>query len=180
MSNKRRSTAGVKKSDQPQDDEAAAADTTAPDNVAATEEKRYQWPPPRDPNLRYREGSRNSVHSILTALPVLMLVAGLYLYFNNESRQTQGTMIASQSVEINGVYKGLSATSDRHYLWVNQGDAARGLRITELQAEVLESVERGTAMKIEAAPRVLNSNTYWVLYLEQSGKVLIDDSQLQN
>jgi hypothetical protein len=106
-----------------------------------------------------------------------MLLAGLYLYFNTEAKQMQGALIESQSVRIDGMFKGLSATSDRHYLWIESDKAARGLRITDDQAQMLESAERGVSMLIEAAPRVPNSNTYWVLYLEQSGKVLIDETQ---
>ena len=142
-------------------------------------EKRYQWPPPRDPNLKYRDKSRNPVQSIITALPVLMLVAGLYLYYSGESQQANGLPIAAESVTLTGDFAGMSATSGRHYLWVQQTDEKRALRVTSEQASLLESLERGIPLLVKAAPHVQGSTTYWAWRVEQSGSVLIDDGDNQ-
>ena len=142
-------------------------------------EKRYQWPPPRDPNLNYRDKSRNPVQSLITALPVLMLVAGLYLYYSGESQQAKGLPIAAESVTLAGNFAGMSATSGRHYLWVQQTDEKRALRVTSEQASLLESLERGIPLLVKAAPHVQGSRTYWAWRVEQSGLVLIDDSDVQ-
>ena len=141
-------------------------------------EKRYQWPPPRDPNLRYREKSRNPVQSLITALPILMLVAGLYFYYSGESQQAKGLPIAAESVTLEGDFTGMSATSGRHYLWLQHDNEKRGLRVTKEQAVVLESLERGISLLVKAAPHVQGSRTYWVWLIEQSGSVLIDDSEI--
>ena len=141
-------------------------------------EKRYQWPPPRDPNLKYRDRSRNPVQSLITALPVLMLVAGLYLYYSGESQQTKGLPIAVESVTLAGNFAGMSATSGRHYLWLQQDDEKRALRVSSEQAVLLESLERGISLLVKAAPHVQGSRTYWVWHIEQSGSVLIDDSDV--
>ena len=140
-------------------------------------EKRYQWPPPRDPDLNYRDKSRNPVQSLITALPVLMLVAGLYFYYSGESQQAEGLPIAAASVTLAGDFTGTSATSGRHYLWLQQDDEKRGLRVTSEQAVLLESLERGIPLLVKAAPHIQGSRTYWVWHIEQSGSVLIDDSE---
>jgi len=137
-------------------------------------EQRYQWPPVRDPNVSYKTGTRNPVHAILTALPILMLVAGLYIYYRGESRQSHSAPILAESVETSGTFTGLSATSGRHYLWLENDGVAKGVRIRTEQVPQLETLVRDMPVKLKIAPSVHESSTYWVWYVEQSGKVFLD------
>ena len=143
---------------------------------ATDDEMRYQWPPPRDPNLSYQNKTRNPVQSVITALPVLMLVAGLYIYFQKESQQTHGTPVMEEAIELSGLFTGLSATSGRHYLWVEQGENSRPVRIRAEQVDALEGLDRGTAIDVTMAPSVAGSKTYWALSVEQSGKPYLGTS----
>ena len=142
-----------------------------------TSEIRYEWPPPRDRNLNFKTKPRNPVQSIITALPVLMLVAGLFLYYRGESQQIKGEPIGSESITLVGTYTGMSATSGRHYLWLEQEGKPLGLRVTPEQAALTDSLERGISLSVQAAPRVHGSRTLWAWYIEQSGTVLVDDSE---
>ena len=134
----------------------------------------YQWPPPRDPNLSYRHKSRNPVHSIITALPIIMLVAGLSLYFYNESQQTRQSPIASESVDVSGIFTGLSHTSSRDYLWVEIDGVAKGIRVPSESVKTLESLERGSVIDVSMAPRISQSKTYWAWRISQSDEVILD------
>lgn len=137
-------------------------------------EKPYQWPPARDPDLSYKAKVRNPLQSIITALPLIMLVAGLYIYYRGESQQTHGAPIGAQSIEYNGTFTGLSVTSGRHYLWVERDDVAKGVRVHEAQVAKLESLERGVEVVMKIAPNVEGSNTYWAWYVEQAGSLFLD------
>jgi len=59
-------------------------------NVKTAREERYQWPAPVSEEDAYVPKEKNPIHSILTALPILMLVAGLYIYYKGESQQRVG------------------------------------------------------------------------------------------
>ncbi len=137
-------------------------------------EKHYQWPPVRDPDLNYKSKVRNPLHSIITALPLIMLVAGLYIYYRGESQQTHGAPIGSQSIELTGTFTGLSATSGRHYLWVEHDGAPKGVRIHAEQVAGLEALERGVEVAMKIAPSVDGSTTYWAWYVEQAGSLYLD------
>lgn len=146
-------------------------------NKGQPEANVYQWPPPRDPNLAYREKSQHPVHSVLTALPVLMLVIGFSVYYFSESRQNQGAPIRQESIDITGVFTGFSATSDRHYLWIERDNGvAKGVRVQAEQLRLLEGLEKGVNVELKIAPKVSQSKTYWAWQVEQSGQLLLDAS----
>jgi len=75
-------------------------------NVKTAKEKRYQWPAPVSEEDAYVPKEKNPIHSILTALPILMLVAGIYFYYRGESQQNEGAPIFEQSELISGIYTG--------------------------------------------------------------------------
>lgn len=147
----------------------------SPATFESTGEQRYQWPPVRDPNLSFKLRSRNPVHAIVTALPFLMLAIGLYIYFKAESQQNQGAPIRAESIELTGTFTGLSATSGRHYLWIDRDGVAKGIRLQPHQLRPLESLVRGDKIQLLAAPRVSASTTYWALQIEQAGTLYIDE-----
>lgn len=143
-------------------------------DVFSNGEKRYEWPPPRDPNLSYKEKSRHPVLSLITALPLIMLVAGLYYYYHAESAQTNSTPIEAESREIIASFAGLSQTRGRHYLWVELDGASKGIRVKEQQVSRLEAMTRGESVIVQMAPSITGSTTLWALRVEQAGRVFLD------
>ena len=146
--------------------------------VKGAKKKRYNWPPPPDPNDVYVPKERNPIHSILTALPILMLAAGLYIYYKKESEQTYNAPIRAESVEASGIFTGLSevksGSQGRHYLWFEDNGHTRGVRIRSTQADQLQVLVRNKAINLKIAPTVHESKTYWAWYIEQSGMVLLN------
>lgn len=156
----------------------AKTDITSKSTTDSEINQRYQWPPVRDPNLAYKNKSRNPLHSIITALPLIMLVTGLYIYYRGESRQTHSVPILEESIERSGVFTGLSATRGRHYLWLETQGVAKGVRIREEQVPQLEILVRDADILVKMAPSVPESTTYWAWYVEQSGSVFLDTQHL--
>ena len=142
------------------------------------ERQKYEWPPRPDPDVPYQPVNKNAIHSILTALPVLMLVAGLYIFYRSENAQTEGAPIVAESVESSGIYTGLSVVNSggngRHYLWFESGDRARGPRITSKQAATLDSLVVGQPIQVRMAPTISGSSILWVYHVEQRGIVVLD------
>lgn len=144
----------------------------------------YDWPPPLEPDVAYVPRQRNPIHSILTALPILMLIVGLYLHFQNESEQSHSAPIRAESVEAEGVFTGMSVvksgTAGRHYLWFEQDGKARGVRVQPDQAQELESLVRGELIQLSMAPSVSGSKVNWAWHVAQNGVVFLDlSTQLQ-
>ncbi len=150
--------------------------------VKRTRKKRYDWPPPVAPEDAYVVKQKNPIHSVLTALPVIMLVVGLYFYYQAESAQSEGSPIRAQSKTLQGIFTGLSVVQSgaegRHYLWVTVNDKPRGVRIQPHHAEQLNTLPRNTQLNLKVAPTVQGSRTVWAWYIEQNGQALIDDEAL--
>lgn len=146
--------------------------------VKRAEKERYDWPPAPDPNNVYVPKQRNPIQSILTALPVIMLVAGLYIYYSNESEQANNAPIFSETIETNGIFTGLSVIKSgaqgRHYLWFVENGASRGVRVKPSQARTLQVLKRGESITLKLAPTVSESKTYWAWYVEQAGQVVLN------
>ena len=158
-------------------DRAANARSADTNTSSSTEEAPYyQWPPPRDPNMDYGQKTRSPVHALITALPLLMVIAGFTIYFRGESAQTHSLPIQAESIQLSGVFTGLSATSGRHYLWIEQAGITRAIRVREEQVSVLDDLVRGEVLEVKAAPSVHESTTYWALHVEQSGKNYLNES----
>lgn len=149
--------------------------------IKKAKKKRYDWPPPEGTEDVYVPVQRNPIQSILSALPIIMLIAGLYIYYQGESEQSHSAPIRAESVEAQGVFTGLSVVKSgfsggRHYLWFEQDGKSRGVRIQAAQAHVLEALTRDAPLSIRMAPSVTGSNTLWAWYVEQSGIVYLDAS----
>lgn len=146
--------------------------------VKGAKKKRYNWPPPPDPDDVYVPKERNPIHSILTALPIIMLVTGLYFYYQKESEQTNNAPIRAESIEVSGFFTGLSVVKSgsqgRHYLWFEDNGSARGVRISPTQADQLQVLVRNESIVLKIAPTVHESKTFWAWYVEQSGVVLLN------
>jgi len=146
--------------------------------VKPAKKKRYNWPPPPKPEDVYVPKERNPIHSVLTALPIIMLVTGLYFYYEKESEQSGGEPIFEQSEVASGIFTGLSVVKSgaqgRHYLWFEQNGKARGVRVKPLQAEALQALNRGEPIELKIAPTVSESTVYWAWYVEQSDEVFLN------
>ncbi len=120
----------------------------------------------------------NRLYSILTALPAMMLIAGLIYYFNIESRQAKGKIIEKQSQLINGSFKGLSGlnanNSSQYYLWINTPKRVRGIRIKTGQVALLNPFREGQPISILAAPRIDGSKTLWLYKVQPQGSQITD------
>lgn len=153
-----------------------------PSVVKLATKKRYDWPPPPDPDEVYVPRDRNPIHSILTALPILMLVVGLYFHFKGESEQSNSAPIRALSVEATGVFTGLSevnagitaGSKGRQYLWFDVEGRSRGVRVQPSQVAALQQLKRGEQIVVKMAPSVEGSTTLWAWYVEQSGTVALD------
>jgi hypothetical protein len=141
--------------------------------------KRYDWPPPLDSEDVYVPHKRDSIQSILTALPIIMLVVGLYFFYQGESEQSHQAPIRAQSIAATGVFTGLSVVKagSRHYLWYEQDGKSHGARVQPEQAKELQALVRGAPVSLRMAPSVSGSSTYWVWYVEQNGTVVIDTAE---
>jgi len=132
--------------------------------------------PPLDENNRPR---KNAIHSILTALPILMLVAGLYFYYRNESAQAESAPIRAESVTLTGSFNGMSKVESggagQRFLWIDTDSRMRGARLKPSQFEALRSLQQGDAITVDIAPSVAGSTTFWLWRLEYGGVLLIDD-----
>jgi len=131
--------------------------------------------------------AKSRMYSVLTALPVLMLIIGIYVYYSAERAQKNSALIMSQAQIFEGEYQGLtevgSGSWGRHYLWVNVVDAEgktrkRHARITDDEAlyltlpEFREQVdlEKQQVVTVRAAPTVADSGVLWVYELAREGR----------
>jgi hypothetical protein len=124
-----------------------------------------------------KPGEKNRVHSVLTALPFLMLVIGLVFYFRGESAQNNGALILDQRVELLGEYKGLSKVSGigttKHFLWLVTDKGDRGVRIKPEQLAQVRTLQTGDAIQLQAAPTVEGSQSVWVYSVKHDSVELL-------
>lgn len=146
--------------------------------VKAAKKQRYNWPPPVAPEDAYVPKEKNPIHSILTALPVIMLIVGLSIYYKGESEQNLGVPIQAESQDIIGVFTGMSivksGSQGRHYLWVEAADSTRGVRIRPDQVPLMQDLKRGVETQLSIAPTVQGSSTYWAWRVSQANIVFLD------
>lgn len=143
-----------------------------------------------DPVYRHGDAAaglstKNRVHSVLTALPVMMLVAGLAVFYVGERRQSTARPIAAESVRLDGLYAGVSTVKSggqgQHFLWL-QADAPdaerRGVRVpAEAVASIRATLGVGQAIVVDAAPSVSGSGTRWLWRLQLDGRTVFDDTE---
>lgn len=145
--------------------------------VKVAKEARYSWPPPPDPNDVYVPKEKNPIHSVLTALPVIMLVVALYFYYQGETEQSEGVPILSESQQLSGIFTGFSVvksgSNGRHYLWIEDAGNTRGVRVQPEQVVQLQGLKKGTQTLLEAAPTVAGSRTLWAWRVQQGDAVLL-------
>ena len=147
-------------------------------SVRDSSSRRPDWPPPPEP---YEPRRKNPIESILFALPVIMLVAGVYLFYRGEGAESAGAPLLEHSVSLSGVFAGLSVVQSggegRHYLWFDSQERRRGPRVTALQASALSVLDTGDPIDVRMAPHVEGSTTLWAWRVDHQGEVLFDDSR---
>ena len=121
--------------------------------------------------------ARDKIHSLLSALPVIMLIAGLWLYYSGERAQSGGAPILAESVEAEGLFRTLSVVKSggqgRHYLWFDDGERERGARIRPEHRQALEALVPGEPVALDLAPTVSGSSTLWAWRVRRDGVTLI-------
>lgn len=125
-----------------------------------------------------KPGEKNKIQSVLIALPFLMLIIGLSVYFRGESAQNNGALVLSELVSREGEFKSLSEVSGigtpKYYLWFINDERSRGARITFSQLATLNELSKGANLKLDLAPRVAGSKTLWIYRVVHNGKAIID------
>ena len=133
-------------------------------------------------SLSYSSGRKNRIYSVVSALPVLMLVAGLALFYVKEGAQSGGAPIAAESSVATGAHRGISVVRSggqgQHFLWFDDAERGRrGVRVTAEQDRALHAVlEDGDPLTLDIAPTVEGSTVRWVWRLRRGNEVLLDDS----
>ncbi len=121
---------------------------------------------------------KNPVESVITTLPIIMLLGGLAFYYFNERRQVDGQILIDQIEQIDGAFSGISAQSEKpeaqRILWIKTPSRLRGGRVSYKQAQQLDVLTDGDPITVWAAPKVQGSKTLWVVKLSSDGKVLIE------
>ena len=130
----------------------------------------------------YSSGRKNRIYSVVSALPVLMLVAGLALFYVKERAQSGGAPIAAESSVATGAHRGISVVRSggqgQHFLWFDDVERGRrGVRLTAEQDRMLKPLlEDGDPLTLDVAPTVEGSTVRWVWRLRRGNEVLLDDS----
>jgi len=162
----------------------ATGDKDSPIRRIRKDEKdmRRQWPGKKhlaseQPVLPTQRIGENRIHSVLVALPVLMLMIGLFVYFKGESAQINGEPVLSEMVKREAQFKSISMVSgigsDKYYLWYFFEGNAKGARVTDRQKEKLNGLEFGNELVLELAPKVAGSTTLWVYRILSEGTELV-------
>ena len=112
---------------------------------------------------------RTRMQAVLTALPVLMLLVGLFYHWNKEKQQVQGSPIEASHQWLEGAYDRITPRTDKtggkHYLWLRASERTRPIRITYEQKQWLlsENFSNGDSLTIKAAPTVEGSSVLWLI-----------------
>ena len=141
--------------------------------VPASEKKGRAWPDQSQHASSYPgmlnpdPRKKDKIHSVLTALPFIMLLIGLIFWYRQESAQQSGAHVVAESVgfvgEFNGVSTARSAGGEQFFIWLMQDGNPKTLRITSEQYIEYEKQSVGDAVAITAAPTVSGSSTLWVV-----------------
>ena len=146
-----------------------------------------QKKPLPDPLDIHRASPRkNRIHSVLTALPVLMLCAGLYIYFKGESVQKSGTPILTEADHRDVVFDGFSKVQygsgkGKYYFWYQWEGQQKGARLHYPQRQLLDTqaLQEGEPLSISVAPTVAGSRTLWLYAIQREGNELLPPLEQQ-
>ncbi len=125
--------------------------------------------------------AKNRIHSVLTSLPPLMLIIGLFFYYPAEQVQLSGPPVMTEQVTIEGLYMGTSTVKslgeDQLFFWLDTPERARGVRLEAAQMHFLgnldEPLQVGEPLVLQAAPHVSGSRTYWLLSIARDARPML-------
>lgn len=121
---------------------------------------------------------KNPIHSLITTLPVIMLLAGLGFYYAGEKKQRSGEFVLTEMRQVSGVLSGLSeqgqSANSRRIVWIKTPERLRGGRLDLQQFKSMQQLATGQPVDVWLAPRVPGSSTFWVVRVVASGDVVID------
>jgi len=112
---------------------------------------------------------KTRTQAILTALPILMLIAGFAYTSYGERQQVNGSPIESAQVNLAGVFERITPKGEKqkgkHYLWLRVDDRTRPIRIHYPQKTDLlsQNYQPGDAVSVRAAPTVAESTILWLI-----------------
>lgn len=125
---------------------------------------------------------KNPIHSLVTTLPVIMLLVGLWFYYSGEKKQRGGEPVMTELITVSGIYTGSSEQNSnpgaQRLLWIKTADRLRGGRLDLAQFKALEVLEKESDIRVWLAPRIAGSATLWVLKVVADEKVIIDTPEL--
>ena len=114
---------------------------------------------------------KNPIYSVITALPVIMLLVGLVFWYQGENAQQSGSPIIAESVTLNGQFNGVSkataAGEGQFFYWLIQNGDEKTLRISPDQYTQFSQGELGSQVSVTAAPTISGSATLWLLEVER-------------
>ena len=121
---------------------------------------------------------KNPIHSMITTLPVIMLIIGLWFYFSGEKQQRTGEPILSEMIEVSGGFSGMSEQSKKpnaqRIIWIETPERLRGGRLDLQQYSLLQGLKKDQPVRLWLAPRVEGSNLLWVVKAQADGQVYFD------
>jgi len=122
---------------------------------------------------------KDKIQSVLTALPLLMLIIGVSYYYYSEGKQSDGVMIMAESRQVTGSVEGISkikaltGTGGKFFFWFETAGEKRGARVSQENAEILKELQTGDLVNIWLAPTVAGSKTMWAYQVQHEGLDLL-------
>jgi len=109
---------------------------------------------------------KDPIYSVITALPVIMLLIGLAFWYYQEN----GSPLIEEAVELVGEFSGVSTTQaaggTQHFVRLLRNDQPKLIRITKEQLTEYQQYKVGVSITITAAPTVSGSSSLWVVGIE--------------
>jgi len=125
---------------------------------------------------------KDKIQSVLTALPLLMVIIGVSYYYYSEGKQSDGVMIMEESRQVTGKVEGvskikaLSGRGGKFFFWFETEGEKRGARVSQENSEILKELQTGDSVDIWLAPRVAGSKTMWAYQVQHNGLDLLADT----
>ncbi len=144
--------------------------------VPESEKKGRVWPDKSQQASNYPGmlnpdvNKKDPIHSVLTALPVLMLLIGLLFWYQKDRAQKNSSPLIAEAVELVGEFNGVSTTQSasgkQYFVWLMQSEYRKTIRLTKDQHAQYREQEVGGAVSITAAPTVSGSDTLWLVDIQ--------------
>lgn len=135
-----------------------------------------------DPAPTPETGVRKSrIHSVLTALPLLMVIIGVSYHFSQEKQQRESQLLLDESIQMSGIVEGLSelqpltGNQGKHFFWFESEGSKRGGRVTQANSLLLGGLPAGDPVDVWLAPTVPGSRTKWVYQVRHQGVDLLPE-----